>query len=142
MKKMFIYMFFFISLMFFFMPNASAIDNSQYGDTKLNNTSLIQVLDCDSSGAALGNVNDPDSVAWLLQKILNYVRVIAPVLVLVLSSLDYVKAIFGSDDESLTASHKKLITRLVLVAVLFLLPTLVGVLLDVLGFVSTDTCVS
>ena len=151
-KKTLIYVLLTIGIMFFNTTNVYAKEkNINFNDNKIvqnieivNHTflsPLFQIMDCSGETSLLGNVNDPNSVAWLLQKILNYIRVIGPFLVLILSSLDYVKAIFSSDDESLSKAHKKLITRLVLAASLFVLPTLVSVLLNVLGFTSSGTCV-
>ena len=101
---------------------------------------LVQIADCSGQNAVLGNVNDPDSVAWLLQKLLDYARLIGPFIVLIMSSLDYLKAVLNSDDDSLKKANKKLVTRLMLIIALFLLPTLVSVLLNVLGFTSHEVC--
>ena len=62
-------------------------------------------------------------------------------MVLVLSSLDFAKAILTSDDESLKKAQSSLITRLILAALLFILPTLIEVILDIFGFTSSDVCI-
>lgn len=140
-KKALIYVLLLVGGIFFNTINVSAKEIYTYESIEKSTNSLVQIMDCSGEASLLGNVNDPNSVAWLLQKFLNYARVIAPFLVLVLSSLDYVKAILSSNDESISGAHKKLITRLLLAASLFVLPTLVSVLLNVLGFTSSDTCV-
>ena len=89
----------------------------------------------------LGNPDNEDSVAWFLVKILNYLRLLGPLMVLVLSSLDFAKAILTSDDESLKKAQSSLITRLILAALLFVLPTLIEVILDIFGFTSSDVCI-
>lgn len=155
------YIFLLILIMFFSTTNVYAMKNENNKLDNVYNSSLeigstnemtsnivsfpidnfVQITDgCGGSNAILGSVNDPNSVAWLLQKILNYVRVIAPFLVLLLSSIEYLKVIFTSDDESLNKAHSKLIVRLVLAAALFVLPTLVSVLLNLLGFTSSEVC--
>ena len=88
----------------------------------------------------LGSVNDPDSVAWLLQHILNYIKVLGPLLVIVISSFDFAKIIIQSDDEAMAKAQKKLIMRLILVAALFFIPTIVTALLDIFGITTTATC--
>lgn len=120
--------------------NYKNIINLQSKNYLVNNNQLVQIADCTGQNAILGNVNDPDSVAWLLQKLLDYTRIIGPFIVLIMSSLDYLKAILGSDDDSLKKAHKKLTTRLVLVVALILLPTLVSFLLNLLGFTSHEIC--
>ena len=91
------------------------------------------------SNAALGDVNDPDSVAWLLQKLLNYIKILGPFLVLIYSSIDFIKAIVTSDDESLKKATKNLSMRLILALALFLIPVFVSVMLNIVGLTS-DLC--
>ena len=93
--------------------------------------SYNQITDCNG---ILGDPEKEDSVAWLLQQILNYIKILGPILVVILSSLDFAKAIIASDDESMKKAEKKLMIRLILAVALFLVPTLVSVMLDLLGF--------
>lgn len=111
-----------------------------------NNISTMSISDniniavsCTGSNAALGDVNDPDSVAWLLQKLLNYIKILGPFLVLVFSSIDFIKAIVTSDDESLKKATKNLSMRLILALALFLIPVFVSVMLNIVGLTS-DLC--
>ena len=122
--------------MFFVIP----VEAKEMTNSLISTGNLVQIADCEGQNAILGNVNDPNSVAWLLQKLLDYARVIGPFLVLILSSLDYLKAVFSSDDDSIKKANQKLITRLVLVVALFLLPMLVSFLLNILGFTSHEVC--
>lgn len=104
-----------------------------------NDVQYNQELECEG---LLGDPEkDPDSVAWFLVKILNYLKLLGPLMVLVLSSLDFAKAILMSDDESLKKAQSNLITRLILAALLFVLPTLIEVLLDIFGITSSDICI-
>lgn len=104
-----------------------------------NDVQYNQELECEG---LLGDPEkDPDSVAWFLVKILNYLKLLGPLMVLVLSSLDFAKAILMSDDESLKKAQSNLITRLILAAFLFVLPTLIEVLLDIFGITSSDICI-
>ena len=111
-----------------------------------NNISTMNISDniniavsCTGSNAALGDVNDPDSVAWLLQKLLNYIKILGPFLVLVYSSIDFIKAIVTSDDDSLKKATKNLSMRLILALALFLIPVFVSVMLNIVGLTS-DLC--
>lgn len=98
-----------------------------------------QQQDCGETGL-LGNVNDENSVAWLLQRILNYLKILGPMIVVVMSGIDFAKVIVTSDDEGMKKAQKKLITRLLLAASLFFLPELVVALLDIFGITSDATC--
>ena len=84
----------------------------------------------------LGDPNNSNSVAWLLDKILSYIQVLGPMLVIILSSVDFAKVIIKSDDEAMAKAQKKLIIRLVLAACLFFLPVIVKVLLGAFGLTS------
>lgn len=104
-----------------------------------NDVQYDQELECEG---LLGDPDtDEDSVAWLIVKILDYLKLLGPLMVLVLSSLDFAKAILTSDDESLKKAQSNLITRLILAALLFVLPTLIEVILDIFGITSSDICI-
>ena len=109
-------------------------------DTSQWNEGYNQTQNCTGDNSILGNVNDPDSVAWLLQQVLNYIKIIGPILVVVLSSVEFAKVIINSDDEAMAKAQKKLITRIILAACLFFIPTLVQAALDLFGFTSDATC--
>lgn len=95
---------------------------------------------CTGDNSILGNPNDPNSVAWLLDKILTYATIIGMVLVVVLSSIDFLKVIVKSDDEAMAKATKKLALRLVFAALLFFVPTLTNAILDIFGLTSESTC--
>ncbi len=118
--------------------NTLLLDNEENIDDWM--TDYNQDQNCDSDSSLLGNPNDPDSVAWLLQQILNYTRVIGPILVVILSSIEFAKVIIQSDDEAMGKAQKKLINRLILVAALFFVPTLVELLLQIFGITTSPTC--
>ena len=83
------------------------------------------------------DTSDEGSVGWLLMTILNYVRVIGPIAVILLSALDFIKAIMSSDEKAMKQAQSKLVIRLVAALALFLIPTLVGLLLD---FINATNC--
>lgn len=88
----------------------------------------------------LGNPSDDKSVAWLLVKVLNYLRILGPLLVVVLSGIEFAKTIVTSDDEHMKKTENRLVTRLILVAVLFLIPTLTKLLLQIFNVISDPMC--
>ena len=84
--------------------------------------------DCNS---LLGDpVNDPNSVAWLLFTILNWIRVIGPLAVIVLSGIEFAQAIVKSDDDTMKKAKVHLTTRLIMAGLLFLIPSVVKLLLE------------
>jgi hypothetical protein len=157
MYKKITFLMIFINFMFIFAPlkaNALTLNDINVSNSfnvltdAITSTDEIQDWlddynqdqDCDGSNSILGNPNDEDSVAWLLQQILNYIKIIGPILVVILSSVDFIQVIVKSDDDAMNKAAKKLGMRLILAACLFFIPTLVEVLLDIFGFTSSATC--
>ena len=62
------------------------------------------------------------------------------ILVVVLSSIDFLKVIIKNDDESINKAAKKFGLRLIFAAFLFFTPTLANAILDIFGLTSTSTC--
>lgn len=139
----------FISLVFIVIFSLLVLIPSNTYSLDFNNNFIIHKLDDNvtdsynknqNCNGLLGDPNDEDSVAWLLQTILNYLRVLGPILVVVLSSVDFAKVIVNGDDEKFSKAKKTLFRRLIIVALLFLVPTIVSVLLNLFGITSNPTC--
>lgn len=142
MTKSFIFYLYIFAIFLVFVP--LRVDAIQLSDVSKNINILAnnttQNFDCDGSNSLLGNPSDENSVAWLLQQIFNFIKIIGPILVIVLSSIDYAKVIIQSDDESMGKANKKLIWRLILAGLLFFIPLLIQVFLQMFGFTSDPTC--
>ena len=76
-------------------------------ETEMNTENYNQINECSGDDSMLGSVNDPNSVAWLLQQIFNYIKILGPLLVVVLSSVEFAKVIIQSDDEAMAKLKKK-----------------------------------
>ena len=76
-------------------------------------------------------------IGWLLNTLLNYIKIIGPILVVLLSSIDFIKAVVGTDEKAMKQAQSKLVIRLVAALCLFLVPTLVQLLLS---FINETTC--
>lgn len=142
-KKLMLFIYIFGILLSIVPVKTSAIELHDVSDNiyvLANNTTTSQNVDCDGSDSLLGNPEDENSVAWLLQQIFNFVKIVGPILVVVLSSIDYAKVIIQSDDESMGKANKKLMWRLILAALLFFIPLLIQVFLQMFGFTSDSTC--
>lgn len=90
---------------------------------------------CDS---ILGDVNDEKSTAWLVQKLLNYLKILGPTIAIVLGSLDFTKAIINSDEESMKKAQSKFIKRIIAAVALFFVPLLTQVLLGMFGITTNN----
>ena len=81
--------------------------------------------------------DEEGSIGWMLNTILNYIKILGPVLVVLLSAIDFIKAVVGFDEKAMKEAQNKLIIRLVAALALFLVPTLVQLLLS---FINMTTC--
>lgn len=75
-----------------------------------------------------------------LQSIFNAFKIVAPILTLVLSTYEFVSAITSKAAEGLQKSLKKFGTRLVLVVILYILPVLLNIILN-LAYPGASTCI-
>lgn len=114
--------------------------NNILGNTQKSYKKSPKMKCTGSKDSLLGDPNDEDSVAWLIQKVLNWLKIIGPVIVIIFSSIDYLRALIQSDEETMTKLNKKLITRIVLVLLLFFVPTLVNAVLALFNLTNSQTC--
>ncbi|HIR59216.1 MAG TPA: hypothetical protein IAB38_04120 [Candidatus Onthousia excrementipullorum] len=81
--------------------------------------------------------NEEGTIGWMLNIILNYIKIIGPILVVLLSAIDFIKAVVGTDEKAMKEAQSKLVIRLVAALCLFLVPTLVQLLLS---FINATAC--
>lgn len=91
--------------------------------------------DIEDCTAILGD--EEYSLGWLIKKFLFYFKIAAPILVLLLSTMDFIKAIVTNDDDTMKKVQKKLIIRIIIAILLLIIPTIVELLLDVFGFTAS-----
>ncbi|MDR1463765.1 MAG: hypothetical protein LBJ11_00500 [Oscillospiraceae bacterium] len=75
-----------------------------------------------------------------LDGILKIIRLVAPLMVIIYSTYDFLGAIFSSDAELLKKASSRLQARLILIAILFFLPTILNIILGIID-TSYTTCV-
>lgn len=155
MKKLFVIALFILSIFVFFPTDVDALNINNYIDyaaktPKITSSSQINDLmedydedayqSCEGNDSVLGDPKDPDSVAWLLDQILTYSTIAGMLLVVVLSSIDFLTVIVKSDDESMNKAAKKFGLRLVFAILLFFVPSITNAILDIFGLTSQSTC--
>ena len=77
------------------------------------------------------------SLAYSLQKALHIIKYVGIILCIVLTSVDFAKALFTNDKDMLKPLSKKAFSRLVYVVMLFFLPIIVKTLLSLIGAYGT-----
>ncbi len=102
---------------------------------------MADISECGGSSGILGDVNDEESTAWLVQRLLNYLKILGPTVAVILGSLDIGKAIVTSDDESMKKAQNKFIKRILAAVLLFFIPLFTQILLGLFGITSDNsTC--
>ena len=73
-----------------------------------------------------------------LQNFFNFFKIIVPLLVIGLSTYDFIKAITAKDDNDIKKSFTRLIKRLVYAVILFFLPVILNFLMNL---VTDNVCI-
>lgn len=84
-------------------------------------------------GCDVFGIEREGSVGWILQKIFDYIKVIGPILVVLLSAIDFIKAILSSDEKVMKQAQSRLVIRLIAAIALFLLPTLIQLAMSLIN---------
>ncbi len=84
-------------------------------------------------GCDVFGIEREGSVGWILQKIFDYIKVIGPILVVLLSAIDFIKAILSSDEKAMKQAQSRLVIRLIAAIALFLLPTLIQLAMSLIN---------
>lgn len=79
-----------------------------------------------------------------LNEYMFYARIIVPIIIIILGSLDLVSAVLASDEDKMRKAQAKFIKRLMIGVAIFFVPTVINLILDIFNSVwssiSTDTC--
>ncbi len=124
----------FVFCMFFF-PTVKAYEIDGDMQYRLDKQVEIKSETCES---ILGDPEDDTSFAYFLQEAFTIIQWAGPVLCVILSLVDFVKAVASQDKDAIQKAIKTSIKRFVFAVLLFFLPMLVNFLLgDVLGWYGT-----
>ena len=117
--------------------NGNVVDNNK---TYTNNATLDGLNQKYDNCSQLIDTKTEGSFGWLLQKLLNYIKIAGPILVVLLSALDFIKAIASSEEDAFKKAQSRLVIRLVAALALFLVPTFVELLLGLINGINDPTC--
>jgi hypothetical protein len=95
-------------------------DSSGYGDDKVTDQITGEPIDCSTF---------VDEGVNLISEIFNIIMIAAPILVIVLGSLDFAKASLAQDENALKKAGTNFGKRLIAAVLLFLLPLIINIIL-------------
>lgn len=79
-------------------------------------------------------------VMGIVRFIMRVICIIVPIVMIVLGTIDLFKAVTAGKEEDIKKKQKALITRLIAGILVFLVPTIVTVLFNLIGFGDWKTC--
>ena len=82
------------------------------------------------------------SIITFISNILKWAKYIAPILVIILSILDFIKAIAAQNDDDMKKAQGKFVKRLIVAALLFLLPLIINFMLKTFGLYNSACDIS
>ena len=118
---------------------SSTDDNSNVSNNNNNNNTTTNYVGPDyidpSNCGLLGGFKED------LQNILKAIRIVAPILVAFLSAYEYLTVVFMKSADDMKKANKRLIHRLILIAILFFLPTLLNLILSLIETGDYTPCI-
>lgn len=77
----------------------------------------------------LGDVDNPETIHYLLNEILTYVRIIVPILIILLGTFDLAKAMLAGKDDEIKKAQKHFVRRIIAGVAVFFVPALINVII-------------
>ncbi len=102
---------------------------------KKQGTDLYKELESNNANCKLST----RLVNWIL-KIINWMRYIVPVLLILLSVLDFIKAIAADSDDEIKKVTSRFVKRLIVAVLIFLVPLALQFLLGIFGIDANNFC--
>lgn len=107
------------------------------GEVELN-FQKIEILDCETLFGGSEELID------LLKFILNLIKVLVPLMVVGLGTLDFAKAMFAGSEDNMKKAQSKFVKRLVIAVAIFLIPSILklvlGIASSIWGNIDANLC--
>lgn len=106
-------------------------EKDSYEDTFIDST-INDTSDSEETSEKIDDCLDLFSQDFIdkINSILSTIRIFVPILLILLGTLDFSKAVFSSSEEEMKKASSKFMKRLMAAILVFLIPTLVNFLLD------------
>lgn len=92
----------------------------------------VEIKKLENCEAILGE--EDYSLGWIIKKALLYIKIFAPIIAVILSTFEFIKVLIQNDPDNMKKTYKKLIYRLIIAMLLFIIPSIISLLLDIFGF--------
>jgi len=85
--------------------------------------------------AIFGRKDDPESIRYMVNEVLNYVRIIVPILIILFGVLDFAKAVIAGREDGMRKAQWDFVKRLLIGVAVFFVPTLVDIVMSLADIV-------
>ena len=86
-----------------------------------------------------GSPDDPESVRYLVNQVLQYVRIIVPILIILLGTLDLAKAVIAGREDNMRKAQADFVKRLLIGVAVFFIPLVVDIVMELADIVWEGT---
>ena len=93
-------------------------------------------VDCNE---LFGDKSNPDSLSYLINEILMYPKIIVPILLILLGTLDFAKAVISSKEDQMKKAQSTFIKRVIAAVAVFFIPALVDLIMQLADIVWEGT---
>lgn len=112
-------------------------DSSSTTPTTEDSSSTNPIQDNDKIDTSCGLLGSETSkTVTFLSKMFNYVKVIIPILIILLSIADFLKVIFSGKDDDMKKAMDKFIKRIIIAVVFILVPLFISIMINISGVTS------
>ncbi len=101
-------------------------------ERKFDNNTALNLVEKGTGGTDCGGILTPDA-ADMIKELLGYIRIAAPILLLILTAIDFATAVFQEDNDALKKATSKVTKRAIAAACLFFIPTVIRAIFDIKG---------
>lgn len=90
---------------------------------------------CADMDTLFGSKNDPESIRYMVNEVLNVIRIIAPILIILFGTIDFAKAVIAGKQDNMKKAQSDFVKRLIAGVAIFLIPTLVDIIMGLADIV-------
>ena len=118
-------------------PSNNGLKEDEY---RGNGFREIETEDIDCTNIFMESEGELNELGEFVNGLFLLIKLAAPALVIILSTIDYVKAIINSDDSDMKKVTQKMVKRIIFGFLIFLLPFLLDLLFHLFGLYDLSTC--
>lgn len=96
---------------------------------------VTQVPTCAEYETIFGDKNNPESIRYMINEMLTYIRIIVPILIILLGTIDFAKAVMGGKEDVMKKAQSDFVKRIIAGVAVFLVPTLVDIIMQLADIV-------